>query len=232
MSCRYRAVLFDMDGTLLDSYEAIGEAARITIQRYGLTLPEGIPLSWFIGPPPEQTFGRWFRWEDEARLKEVIAFYRALYEERMFMGRVYPGIFPLLEALRGAGVRTSLATMKRQPGALELARRFGFAQRLDWIQGRDPAAGIATKADVVRAAMAQLGVEDPRQVVLVGDSNLDLTGARESGVDFAAVYYGFGFSHHPGREAEPSGCTVQLDTVEELTAFLLSACSASPGAPN
>ena len=108
MSCRYRAVLFDMDGTLLDSYEAIGEAARITIQRYGLTLPEGIPLSWFIGPPPEQTFGRWFRWEDEAQLKEVIAFYRALYEERMFMGRVYPGIFPLLEALRGAGVRTSL----------------------------------------------------------------------------------------------------------------------------
>ena len=56
----------------------------------------------------------------KARLKEVIAFYRALYEERMFMGRVYPGVFPLLEALRGAGVRTSLATMKRQPGALEL----------------------------------------------------------------------------------------------------------------
>ena len=202
MSCRYRAVLFDMDGTLLDSYEAIGEAARITIQRYGLTLPEGIPLSWFIGPPPEQTFGRWFRWEDEARLKEVIAFYRALYEERMFMGRVYPGIFPLLEALRGAGVRTSLATMKRQPGALELARRL-----LPLRQAGIPVLVIPGNHDIGNAFAAGYNRGKTYSVRTVGAE------------EFAEIYREFGYGQAISRDNASLSYVCPLS--EDLWAVML-----------
>ncbi len=221
MSNRYRAVLFDMDGTLLDSYEANAGTAKIIMERFGISPPEGVPLRKFIGPPLDQTFGRWYTWK-EGELEELIAAFRALYEERKFLCRVYPGIFPLLEALRQRGIRTAMATLKRQPYAQLLGDHFGLSRRLDRIQGREPEKGVDTKADVVRTAMEGLGVTDPRQAVLVGDSVLDLRGAREAGVDFAAVYYGFGFSHDPGDGADPAFCTASLETVEELSGFLLN----------
>lgn len=220
MTGRYRAVLFDMDGTLLDSYEANAGTGLLIMERFGFAPPPGIPMRKFIGPPLEQTYGRWYRWK-EGELEEVLAAFRALYEERKFLCKVYPGIFPLLEELRRAGVKTAMATLKRQAYAQLLADRFGLSQRLDWVQGREPDKGVDTKADTVRAAMERLGVAGPREVILVGDSNLDLQGARDAGVDFAAVYYGFGFAHQPGDEADPAFCTVRADTVEDLREFLL-----------
>lgn len=220
MTKQYRAVLFDMDGTLLDSYEANAGTGKILMERFGIAPPPDKPMRKFIGPPLEQTYGRWFRWE-EGELERFIKEFRALYEERKFLCTVYPGIFPLLEGLRKAGIKTAMATLKRHPYARLLAERFGLARRLDWVQGRCPEEGIDTKADTVRAAMEQLGVNDPKEVALIGDSVLDLEGAKEAGVDFIAVYYGFGFSHDPGDEAEETLCAARAETVEELTKLLL-----------
>lgn len=220
MTKQYRAVLFDMDGTLLDSYEANAGTGKILMERFGISpLPEK-PMRKFIGSPAEDTYGRWFRWE-EGELERFIREFRALYEERKFLCAVYPGIFPLLEGLRKAGVKTAMATLKRHPYARLLAERFDLARRLDWVQGRCPEEGIHTKADTVRAAMKQLGIEDPSEAALVGDSIPDLEGARETGVDFIAVYYGFGFSHEPGDEAEERFCAARAGTVEELAKLLL-----------
>lgn len=221
MPRRYSAVLFDMDGTVLDSYEANAGTAQIIMERFGLPVPEHIPMRKFIGPPLEQSFGRWYHWKDEDSLDRVITAFRALYEERKFLCRVYPGIPKLLERLRAAGIRTSLATLKRQPYAEVLMEHFGVADFLDLVQGREPDSGIRDKADIIRAAMEKLGVCDPRDVVLVGDSMLDLHGAQAAGVDFVAVYYGFGFSRDCGDGPDPALCAACVDTVEELGRFLL-----------
>lgn len=222
MSQGYRAVLFDMDGTLLDSYEANAGTGRIIMERFGFEPPPGIPMRKFIGPPLEQTYGRWYSWR-EGELEQVLSAFRALYEERKFLCQVYPGIFPLLRELRQRGVATAMATLKRQAYARLLAEKFGLAEELDWVQGREPDRGVGTKAEVIRAAMERLGVTDPRQAVMVGDSLLDQAGAREAGVDFIAVYYGFGFSHDPGDEADPALCVRSAETVEELRDILLGA---------
>lgn len=218
---QYRAVLFDMDGTLLDSYEANAGTGKIIMERFGIAPLPGKPMRKFIGAPLEDTYGRWFRWE-EGELERFIKEFRTLYEERKFLCAVYPGIFPLLEGLRQRGVKTAMATLKRHPYAQMLAERFGLARRLDWVQGRSPEDGIVTKADTVRAAMKQLGIENPEEAALVGDSSLDLEGAKDAGVDFIAVYYGFGFSHDPGDEAEETFCAARVETTEELAKLLLN----------
>lgn len=217
---RYQAVLFDMDGTLLDSYEANAGTAQLVLEHFGMAPPEGIPMRKFIGPPLDQSYGKWYRWESREKYEEVVALHRALYEERKYLCRVYDGVFPLLERLRSAGIRTALATMKRQAYAELLMERFGLASRLDLVQGRSPDRGIDTKADIVGEALRKLGVTDPRRAALVGDSRMDQEGAREAGVDFIAVYYGYGFSHDPGDEAE--WYTAQAETVAELEVLLLS----------
>lgn len=188
---RYRCVLFDMDGTLVDSYEGIFHAYRWTMEQMGrefggdgfVRRAIGAPLLWVF----ENLCGM-----DQPSAEQAAARFRAYYaREGKHQVKVYDGMEETLRRLKAAGCFLGTATLKREPFAKEILKEQGLLSYFDVVCGMD-AGDHLTKADLVRRCM-QAAKSEKEDTVLVGDSKFDAAGAKEAGVAFLAVTYGFGF---------------------------------------
>lgn len=190
---RYDAVIFDLDGTLLDTSEGITRSVGYVID--SLKLPEITPevLRTFIGPPMQRSFARVFSL-GETEAKEAADMFRNRYKgDDLLLAKPYEGIFETIEELGRAGIRSAVATYKRQDYADRLLSHFGFDAVCSAICGSDFEQKLSKK-DIIENAMAKLGISDKSRVVMVGDSDNDAIGAAELGLPFIGVTYGFGFA--------------------------------------
>lgn len=192
MKKRYRVILFDLDGTLLDSAEGILDATRYTLSHYGHEIPEERLLRHFIGPPVQQGFATYLSL-DAATAALYAETFRAYYKEHsLFLAHPFSGVCRMLDTLRADGVHLAVATYKREDHARLLLAHFDLARRFDVIRGAD-AAGRFDKAEIMRRALDELDVARVDEVLMVGDSVHDARGASELGVDFLGVTFGYGF---------------------------------------
>lgn len=193
MKKRYRVILFDLDGTLLDSAEGILDATRYTLAHYGHEIPEEGTLLRFIGPPVQQGFEKHLSLDASAAARYAETF-RAYYREHaLFLARPFQGVCRMLDTLRADGVHLAVATYKREDHARALLTHFDLARRFDVIRGAD-AAGRLDKTEIMRRALDELDVAATQDALMVGDSVHDARGASELGVDFLGVTYGYGFA--------------------------------------
>lgn len=118
----------------------------------------------------------------------------------------------VLRQLREDGSFLGVATLKKEDFAREMLEGCGILSCFDTVCGMD-AADSLTKADLLRRGMQRAGAA-PDDTVLVGDSEFDVTGAKEAGVGFLAVTYGFGF-HEPDA-LERYGINRWADTPQEI----------------
>ena len=184
-------VSFDLDGTLLDTSEGIVQSVKYTVENMGLTLPDGIDMGFFIGPPIQMSLQKCFNLDAETSQKGADIF-RAYYKsEALFMAKPYDGVFELLEELRNRELQIGVATYKREDYALEILRHFHIADYCDVMCGADNN-NILTKSDIIRNSY--LGVKVlPEETIYIGDTEHDAKGAQGAGVPFVAVTWGFGF---------------------------------------
>lgn len=211
---RYKAILFDMDGTLLDTLTDMADAVNHILSVHGWPLRTTEEVRTFVGNgarrlmeravPPEATGG-----DFEAVLTE----YRDWYQAHNCVATApYPGIPALLAALAEAGVKTAVVSNKPDATTKTLAARFfpglpAFGQRDDVPPKPAP--------DLVFRALETLGV-DAAGTVYVGDSEVDVATARNAGLPLAAVSWGF-----RGRRAlAEAGASVIVDTAAELLEVL------------
>ena len=213
---KYKAVLFDMDGTLLDTLADMAAAVNHILSVHGYPLRTVEEVRAFVGNgarklmeralPPDVT-GDAF----EALLEE----YRQWYEAHACVRTApYPGVPAVLAALHRAGVRCAVVSNKPDGATRELAARFfpglpAFGQQ----------DGIPAKPapDMVYHALAELGVE-ASAAAYVGDSEVDVDTARNAGLDMIGVAWGF-----RGRAAlEAAGAPLVADTPEQLLDMLLA----------
>ena len=207
---KYKAVLFDMDGTLLDTLTDLADAVNHVLAAHGYPLRTVEEVRVFVGNgarrlmeralPPEVT-GDAF----EALLEE----YRAWYEAHTCVRTApYPGVIAVLAALERAGVRCAVVSNKPDGATRALAERFfpglpAFGQR----------DGVPAKPapDMVYRALEELGV-DRRDAAYVGDSEVDVALARNAGLPLIAVSWGF-----RGRQAlEDAGAELVVDDAAQL----------------
>ena len=212
---KYKAVLFDMDGTLLDTLADMAAAVNHILSVHGYPLRTVEEVRAFVGNgarklmeralPPDVT-GDAF----EALLEE----YRQWYEAHACVKTApYPGIPAVLAALHRAGVRCAVVSNKPDGATRELAARFfpglpAFGQR----------DGIPAKPapDMVYHALAELGVE-ASAAAYVGDSEVDVALARNAKLPLVAVSWGF-----RGREAlEEAGAALVVDDAATLLENML-----------
>lgn len=203
MAQQFKAAIFDLDGTLLDTSEGILEAVRYTIDHYGFRSVGEEQLRGFIGPPIRDSFAKAYGLEG-AILQKVITTFRTRYKDVDLLKAVpYEGIYDVFQALAGCGIKVAVATYKKQDYAVELLRHFGFDRYTDIMYGAD-CENKLKKSDIIRNAIFDAGVERLHEAVMIGDSDNDALGAEMLGVKFIGVTYGFGFQTKEDVEKFPN----------------------------
>lgn len=197
---KYEIAVFDVDGTLLNTKEGVIAAVKEVIINHGLTMPTEEVLETFIGPPIQDSLAKTFALEKE-QADALAAEFRISYKgPNLLKARPYDGIYDLMDELVKRGVQIAVATYKRQDYAEDILKHFGFDRYSKILYGSD-FEGKLKKVDIIRKCMVDLGSEDYRNAVMIGDSWHDANGAQLLGVDFLGVTYGFDFHSKEDVEA-------------------------------
>ena len=214
---RYDLLLFDLDGTLVDTAEGILKSVIHTLNAYGIAVEDTNTLLRFIGPPIPYSFRTFYGFSEE-EAQRAVAIYRQRYSAKgQFECHVFPGVPEMLAKLRERGHRLCVATSKPEPYARAMLDRLGIAELFDEIVGSDFAEKLKTKSDVIEEVFRRTGVTDRSGVLMIGDRKYDILGAKESGIDCLGVYMGYA---EPG-ELENAGPTYLARGVEGMENFLL-----------
>lgn len=207
--------LLDLDGTLTDPIEGIGNALDRAMAALGLPTLEPEQHRAAVGPPLTEVFTT--LGVPAARIDAAIAAYREYYGRTgLLENRVYDGVPAALARLRDLGVRLVLATSKPEPFAARIVEGFGLAPLLDHVAGATLDGSVARKADVIARALDAVGVAAGPDVVMVGDRSHDVLGAAEHGLTCVGVEWGYAA---PG-ELEAAGAIAVVRTPGELADLL------------
>lgn len=222
-----RLVVFDLDGTLVDSLRDIAAAVNDALARVG---PGTRPLALaeihsFVGDGPEALLARSLAKAGlDRRVEEVLPMYLDAYRRRLLeTTSFYPGV---LEALDGLHDRT-LAVLTNKPGDLSRALLVGLgaAHRFALIWGGGDVPGRKPDPAGLRRLMAELDAR-PEETAMVGDSSVDLLAGRAAGCFTAGVTYGF-----DPRGVVAAGPDAVLDDLRDLRGALERREAASPPRP-
>lgn len=209
-------LLWDMDGTLIDSSEGILGCVRLAVQDMGLPPVPEERIREFIGPPLQHSFHH-LCGLPEAEAQRATDIYRAHYAaEGIRRARVYDGLFAVLEQSAAMGVRHAVATNKKQDAAEEVCCIFGLDRFIHVVRGNNTE-GCRKKSDMMLECLREFGAKR-EHALMIGDSSFDSRGAEEAGIDFLAALYGFGF-----QSPDDLAGTAHIGIVrspEEVMAFL------------
>jgi len=211
-------VLFDMDGTLLDSAPGVMDSAARALKAVNAPVPPHQDLLRYVGPPMYESF-RHSAGLDAATAQEALRHYRAAYAETgAGQSSLFDGIGGLLDQLGSVQCPMAVATSKVEDQAVRLARAFGIDRHFADICGASDPAGRASKGDVIAESLARLkerGV-DISSPVMVGDRSYDVAGAAVHGIPTIFVSWGYG---DPSEAAEAAA----VAQTPEILAGLLRA---------
>lgn len=183
-------IIFDLDGTISDSSHGVIHTLRKLFSRYNLPCLSDDEMKKYIGPPIEQTLGRYLSQDD---IPEAVELYRKLYKEEggIYENSMYEGIDNLLEHLKQEKHNIYLATTKEVNLAREILQIFRIDNFFSGIYGADPSKRIYTKTDVLNELFSCHEI-DKNTCLLVGDTLYDVKGAQETGIKVGVVLYGYG----------------------------------------
>ena len=203
-----RAVVFDVDGTVLDSAPGIVAGFDHALRSVGLTPPDDATLRSDLGPPLALLLTSFGVGPD--RLEDALAAYRAFYlREGRFMAAPYPGMAEVLDTLAGR-LPLGTATAKRSDTALATLQAHDLVAPFTAVNGVDDQ--HTTKAETLAHTIEQLGAPDPTLVVMVGDRHSDVAAGRACGVRTVGVTWGYGSR----AELAAADADVLLDHPEQL----------------
>ena len=217
MRMRYKAVLFDMDGTVLDTLDDLTNAVNYTLSKYGMPLIDRQQAASYLGNGAKYLLSRAVPADTpEALREEMLRFYQPWYDSHCaILTAPYPGILSLMQALRAAGVKQAVISNKQDSAVRRLAAQH-FPNLLETAVGESPTVRRKPNPDAVLAALRQMGV-DKADAVYVGDTEVDLRTAENADLACAAVGWGF----RTEEELREAGATQIFRSAEELQAWLL-----------
>lgn len=188
---RVEAVIFDLDGTLLDTGEGVIRSVKYTISQMNLKELPLDKLAEFVGPPIKRKLQQEFGLSNE-QAEEGMNIFRSHYGlGDIYIAQPYDGVEKILKQLKDKNFKLGVATYKREDQAIKLLERKGLAKYFDVISGTD-LNGKMTKTDVICKCLENLNCL-PKKAIMVGDSENDAVGAAEVGMNFIGVTYGYGF---------------------------------------
>jgi phosphoglycolate phosphatase len=184
-------LLFDLDGTLVDSSKTIIASIAFALRRMGFELSMNSSVEAVIGASLFDIFRNQFEMSDE-QAYVAIDLYREHYDSLNQEGtRVYENIPEVLPRLKKAGYRLFIATVKPTQIADKVLSDLDLRSWFDGIAGSSMDSERRDKSSIIAHALRKFDL-DPLHSIMIGDRDQDITGARENGMPAIAVTYGFG----------------------------------------
>lgn len=215
----YQYILFDLDGTITESGPGIMNSVAYAVKKMGYAVPDNSVLRRFIGPPLSESFQKYFGMSGEQE-EEAIRCYREYYTNGgIFENEVYEGIVESFRVLKENGRKLAIATSKPEKFAKQIAEYFGFDKYFDVICGASMDESLVAKADIMRNALEKLGVTEKMksQVLMVGDREHDIFGAKKNQVASLGVLYGYG----DRTELEAAGADYIVEKANQIAGVVL-----------
>ena len=189
---KYDYILFDLDGTLIESALSVRVSIAHAMEALSLPCPDLSDYTQYVGPPLEDTF-RGMCAVPEELIPEGMRLYRDYYDEvGQKSNKVFEGVTGMLTALRRSGRKVAVCTSKNEQVAKAVCDTLGLTPCLDAVCGSTFDGTRRAKADIIPYAIRTLGCMEQSRAVMVGDTHFDARGAQLCGVDFIGVTYGYG----------------------------------------
>lgn len=184
-------ILFDLDGTLIDSEVGITASMSHAMHSVGVDRPgQELMRSW-IGPPLHVSFTQLLG-DDVERVDQAIHHYRERFDAIGWREHaVYPGIEELIMGLAGRGNRLAVVTSKVASQACRIVDHLPFGRVFEAVFAPTPETRTCAKADLVARALEELDGK-AAEAVMIGDRRFDIEGARANSLRGIGVLWGFG----------------------------------------
>lgn len=187
----YRAAVFDLDGTLLNTLADLADSGNELLASYGMAPHPEPAFRYFVGNGSRKLMERILPGKSPEQIDEALARYKAIYEKHLTAKTTpYAGISETLSALKARGVRMAVCTNKHISAAEALIRKYFPADTFDTFEGDRP--GVPRKPDPahVRIVLEKMGIR-PEETVYLGDSGVDMQTAVNAGALPVGVLWGF-----------------------------------------
>lgn len=215
----YQYILFDLDGTITESGPGIMNSVAYALKKLGAKeQPESV-LRKFVGPPLAQSFMN-FCGIPKEETDYAISLYREYYKRQgMFENKIYPGVEEMLGILKKNGKKLAVATSKPEVFSVQILKYFHMADYFELICGATLDEKRVKKEEVIQYTLESLKIrpEEKKKVLMVGDREHDILGARRNGLDSMGVLYGYGNRS----ELAGAGADYIVETAAEISELLL-----------
>lgn len=184
-------ILFDLDGTLIDSEVGIVASIEYALGKLGAPLPSRDILRTWIGPPLRATFPLALG-DDAEAVEQAVALYRERFSTIGWREHtVYDGIGEAIETLAARGATLAVVTSKPDLYAGRIVESLPFGARFERVYAVTPDSRVSEKAGLIAQALADFG-RPAAQAAMIGDRHFDIEGARANGVRAIGAGWGFG----------------------------------------
>ena len=191
---KYSAVLFDLDGTLVDTLEDLGDSMNAALSAHGYPIHPIAAYKYFVGDGVENLVRRALPADaarNEETVRKVVPVMRAEYAHRWKdKTHPYPGVPEMLDALRERGVKLTVLSNKPHPATLEVVENFFSNWHFDAVFGARPEVPIKPDAGAALEVSRATGVP-PDHFLYLGDTNTDMLTARAAGMFAVGALWGF-----------------------------------------
>lgn len=213
-----KAILFDLDGTIINSEEGITKCVQYALKAYGVDEPDLKKLLCFIGPPLDPVFReRYGMTEEEAW--EAVQKYRERFDVKgIFECCLYDGVAEVIRSLKEKGYVLALASSKPELACRRILEHFGLLSCFDEVVGATLDGSISTKEEVLEELgrrMEHMQITKD-EMCLIGDTKYDAAGARAFGIRCIGVDYGFG----KREDILAAGAEVVFSRIEEVERYI------------
>ncbi len=209
-------LLFDLDGTLSDSFVGITTCIQYALVGLGHQSPPAENLRWCIGSPLKEIFAELLGPQEAHRADEALAKYRERFGTvGLFENQLYPQMEAALAQLNREGHTLSVATSKPTVFAARIIEHFGLKKYFRSVDGSELDGTRTDKADLIAHILSRDGLA-PNDVIMIGDRKHDMIGARKNGVAGCGVLWGYGTID----ELKAAGAHVCISTPAELPAIV------------
>lgn len=207
---KYKGIVFDFDGTIIDSEEGIAKAFQAALKSKGI-LEELDLIKGLIGPPLSRTIITKYGLSEEEGTKAMEVHRNYYRDYGIYESRLFPNVEKMLKTFNDMGIILMIATNKPESYSLEQMKYYDIEKYFNSIVGNNESQTRGTKADFIKMAINSTNI-DVSEVIMVGDRYIDIEAGKQVGLKTVGVTYGYGSEE----EIKNSDPTYIIENIMEL----------------